>query len=155
MEDVGLDDIVNFLRENGVAYKYYEFTGGVRTVGEAAKKLGCSPSDIAKNIVFSVDGECIVVICRGDGKVSLKKLSSLLGREVRLASREEVFRATGYQVGGVPPFNHANKLRVLIDAKVLEKPEIITSGGSPNVLISLRTNDLIRLSGGEVADISE
>ncbi len=105
--------------------------------------------------MLSVDGEYIVVVCRGDGKISLKKLSSLLKRDARLASREEVVETTGYQVGGVPPFNHANKLKILIDSKILEKSEITTSGGSPIILISMRTTDLISLSGGEVVDVSE
>lgn len=152
---MGPIDVINFLNKNGIKYSYYELQGGARTVEEAAKNLGCTPSEIAKNIVFKTDDEFIVVICRGDRKVSMKKLTTFMNRKAKLANPEEVFQITGYQIGGVPPFNHSKKLRVLIDTKLLEKSEIITSGGSPHVLISLKTSDLIMLSEGKVVDVSE
>ena len=153
----GKEAVVRFLREAGVAFEVYELQGDqAATVESAARSIGVDPSTIVKNVVFTSGDEAVVVLCSGDRSVDRSRLSAALGKKLRLASRDEVLRLTGFVAGGVPPFGHRGeaKVRVVADRSVLRFEEVVTSAGSPNSLLKIRTEDLLRLSGAEVLDVS-
>lgn len=146
---------MEFLSKRGVEFTLYQLKGEeAATVESAARSIGCDPSVIVKNVVFVSNNSAIVVLCSGDRSVDKTKLSHVIGARVRIASREEVMSMTGYVVGGVPPFNHRTGVRVIADSSILRYDEVVTSGGSPDTLIKLRTSDLLMLSGASVHDIS-
>ncbi len=150
--------MLKILREAGVKFEVYELEGDqAATVESAARSIGVDPSIVVKNVVFTSGDEAVVVLCSGDKSVDRSKLSAALGRNVRLASREEVLRLTGFPAGGVPPFGHRGEVgvRVVADRSVLRFEEVVTSAGSPSSLIRIRTEDLLRLSGAEVLDVSK
>ncbi|MCS7126916.1 MAG: YbaK/EbsC family protein [Thaumarchaeota archaeon] len=150
------ETIAEFLRRNGVSFQLYRLSGSeAATVESAARSIGCDPAMIVKNVVFVGSVGPVVVLCSGDRSVDRSKLSQVLGERVRLATREEVERLTGYAAGGVPPFCHREGVRVLADTGVTRFEEVVTSGGSSDTLIRLRTDDLIRLSGAAVHDVSK
>src|SRR5215210_1763673 len=78
-----------------------------RTVHEAAVAVGCEDGEIAKSLVFIADGDPVVVVASGSHRVDTDLVAELLDvAEVRQASAEEVRAATGFPIGGVPPFGH-------------------------------------------------
>ena len=90
-----------------------------RTVKDAAVAVGCQESEIAKAIVFVADGDPIVCVASGRHRIDTDKLADALDvAEVRQAAAEEVRAATGFAIGGVPPFGH--DLPVLFDEALLE-----------------------------------
>ena len=64
-----------------------------------------------------------------------------------------VREATGYPIGGVPPFGHATPLRVFIDPDLLQWPEVWAAAGTWNDVFPIEPNELVRVSGGEVVDL--
>ncbi|MDW8041422.1 MAG: YbaK/EbsC family protein [Nitrososphaerota archaeon] len=146
---------MEFLKQRGVEFTLYRLKGDeAATVESAARSVGCDPSMIVKNVVFVAGESAVVVLCSGDRSVDRSKLSEALGTNFRLASREEVHRLTGYVAGGVPPFNHRANIRVIADRGLLRFEEVVTSGGSTDTLIRLRTDDLLRLSGAKVLEVA-
>jgi prolyl-tRNA editing enzyme YbaK/EbsC (Cys-tRNA(Pro) deacylase) len=65
---------------------------------------------------------------------------------VRRASGDEVRQATGFAIGGVPPFGHASRLPVLIDERLFAHDEVWAAGGLPDAVF--------RSSPGALADAS-
>ena len=101
-----------------------------RTVGDAAKAVGCQEAEIAKSIVFIADGDPIVCIASGEHRIDTDKLADGLDvAEVRQASADEVRAATGFAIGGVPPFGH--DLPVVFDEALLRHERVWAAAGRP------------------------
>jgi hypothetical protein len=65
-----------------------------------------------------------------------------------------VRQATGYAIGGIPPLGHATPMPVLVDRKLTEFDIVYAAGGTPNALFPIAPADLVRASGGTVADVA-
>ena len=88
------------------------------TAQEAAAAVGCDEAQIAKSLVFVADGDPVLCIASGAHRVDTDRLADVLDvAEVRQATPDEVRAATGFPVGGVPPFGH--DLPVVVDEALL------------------------------------
>ena len=61
--------------------------------------------------------------------------------------------ATGYPIGGVPPFGHSTQLRVFVDPDLLQYDEVWAAAGTWNDVFPIAPDDLFRASGAVVADL--
>jgi prolyl-tRNA editing enzyme YbaK/EbsC (Cys-tRNA(Pro) deacylase) len=133
-----------------------EFEAGTRTSAEAAAAVGCSVAEIAKSLIFkAADGRPVLVIASGANRVDENKVRALLGQRIERADADFVRAATGYAIGGVPPIGHATAPIVVIDASLQRFARVWAAGGTPNAVFSLTPADLIRLTGGRVADVAK
>jgi len=66
-------------------------------------------------------------------RLSLEKLSRIIGKKLRLARAREVEKATEYPVGAVPPVGHG--LKTYVDRGVLNVETVIGGGGSTHSLL--------------------
>ena len=126
-----------------------------RTSQQAADAVGVGVGQIAKSLVFAVDGAPVMVIASGINRVDERKLAALAGGKVRRADADMVKRATGYTIGGVPPFGHETALRIWIDEDLLRHDLIYAAGGVPECVFPLTPDDLLKATGGSVADVKE
>ena len=60
--------------------------------------------------------------------------------EVRQAQADEVRAATGFAIGGVPPFGH--ELPVLFDEELLNHERVWAAAGDPNSLFCVDPREL-------------
>ena len=88
-------------------------------VQEAAHAVGCEVGAIVKSLVFLADGEPLIALVSGPNRVDTALLGRELAAEVTMSDARKVKEATGYSIGGVPPFGHSSKLRTVIDADLL------------------------------------
>ena len=139
----------------GVPIEVVEFDESTRTVAEAAAAIGTSVAQIAKSLVFLAGEQPLLVITSGANRVSTEKLAALVGVPVRRADADAVRRATGFPVGGVPPLGHAAPLRILLDRDLLAFEEIWAAAGTPNSVFRIAPAALVRVTGGEPADVRE
>lgn len=122
------------------------------TVPEAARAVGCEASEIAKSIVFVSDGDPIVCVASGRHRVDVDKLAVALDcAEVRQAGPDEVRAATGFAVGGVPPFGH--DLPVLLDDALMRHERVWAAAGDPHCLFEVDPRELAARTGARVVDI--
>ncbi|MFW2340884.1 MAG: YbaK/EbsC family protein [Acidimicrobiia bacterium] len=147
--------ILDFAADHGVALSVEAFPEGTKTAQDAADAVGCEVAAIVKSLVFMVDEEPVMALVPGDLRLDERRLAAAAGGErTRRASLEEVRTATGYAAGGTPPFAHDQALRVFADRK-LDRLEILwAAGGTPSTVFPIRLEDLLRLSGGQWADVS-
>ena len=131
-----------------------EFSVSTKNSAMAAAALGCSVAEIAKSVVFRSRGAVVVVIS-GDKRVDTKRLSELAGSEVSFAAPEEVRAMTGYPIGGLPPFAHADGVRVCCDRSLSRFEWVWAAGGAPNVVFRISPAELVEKAGGATVDVAQ
>jgi prolyl-tRNA editing enzyme YbaK/EbsC (Cys-tRNA(Pro) deacylase) len=110
-------------------------------------------SEIAKSVVF-FGSRTVVVVLTGDRRVDIEKLRRLVGGNAKPGTANEVAMSTGYVIGGVPPFPHYPNVKVLLDRSILDHEMVWAAAGAPNAVLRIRSDDLVRLVGGDACDLS-
>jgi prolyl-tRNA editing enzyme YbaK/EbsC (Cys-tRNA(Pro) deacylase) len=126
-----------------------------RTSQQAADALGVRVEQIAKSLVFTVDGAPVMVVASGINRVDEAKLGRLAGGRVRRADADTVRRATGYAIGGVPPLGHDTPVPIWVDEDLLGLDLIYAAAGVPECVFPLTPDELVRATSGRVADVKE
>ena len=138
----------------GVTTVVIEYDVPARTSAEAATVLGCAVAQIAKSLVFrAASGRPVLVIASGVNRVDESKVAALVGEAIGKADAAFVRQATGYAIGGIPPLAHAQRLATLIDRDLLQHDTIYAAGGTPHAMFPMSPTDLVRVAGGDVADV--
>jgi prolyl-tRNA editing enzyme YbaK/EbsC (Cys-tRNA(Pro) deacylase) len=133
-----------------------EFPEGTRTAADAAAAIGCAVGQIASSLVFLADGEPVVVVTSGANRVSEAKLAAAVGAdEVSMADAERVRTATGWAIGGVPPFCHESSLPVRVDESLLEHEQVWAAAGTPRAVFPIAPGTLLELAAGRPTDVAE
>ena len=134
-----------------------ELPRSTRSAPEAAEAVGCDVAQIAKSLVFrgAATDEPLLVIASGANRVSEEKLSGLAGEPIRKADADFVRERTGFAIGGVAPVGHTKPPRTWIDRDLLEYESVWAAAGTPRALFSIRSEDLVKVTGATVADTSE
>ena len=132
------------------------YAEGTRTSQDAADQLGCDVAHIAKSIVFAGQEGAVIVITSGANRVDRKrKLKRAIGYKPGMAAPEYVLEATGYQIGGVPPFGHPRPVFVLLDEALMQYELVWGAGGTAQTVFPITPDELLRLSGATVADVKQ
>ncbi len=145
-----------FIDDQNIAAEIIHLPSTTLTVAEAAEVLGVSPDQIIKTVLFLADGEPVLAISCGVARIAWKQLADYLGvsrRRLKTGTAKQVQAITGYVVGAVPPFGHAEKLRTVVDTAVYDQSVIYGGGGETNALMRLEPAELRRVVGAETADI--
>lgn len=131
------------------------FPEGTKTAEDAARAIGCQVGQIVKSLVFIADGRPVLALASGSNRVDESKLAAAAEAvEVRRATPEEARAATGFAVGGTPPFGHAERVRAFCDEDLLTHREVWAAAGTPDSVFPLTPSDLVRVSGAFVVDIA-
>lgn len=146
--------VLAHLQAAGVPHELVAVTGTARTAVEAAAALGSPLDTIVKSLVCLADEEPVLALVPGDCVLSLDKLAGAAGaRRAKLAAGRIVKRATGYPVGGVAPFGHAQPLRVYGDLRIRRFHQVYCGAGSIFHMLRIGTRDLERLAGVTWTDL--
>ena len=135
----------------GVAVK--EFPEGTRTATDAARAVGCELGQIVKSLVFIAGGRPVVALVSGANRLDEHKLGKIAGEPVAKAAAEVARSATGYAIGGVPPFGHATEVPVYMDEDLLEYAVVWAAAGRPDSVFEIAPARLRDLSNATVVDI--
>ncbi len=133
-----------------------EMPDSTRTAAEAAAAIGCTVAQIAKSLVFrgARSGAPVLVIASGTNWVDPQRLAALIGEPVEKPDADYVRERTGFVIGGVPPLGHSEPIRTFIDRDLLAFGEIWAAAGTPRAVFCLTPDDLVSMTGGEVAEIA-
>ena len=139
---------------SGLQLEHRSYPEGTRTADDAAAAIGCEVAQIVKSLVFLVDGVAVVALVSGSNRLDEARLSAALGGgTVGRADADAVRAATGYAIGGVPPFGHATELRTVVDEDLLALPVVWAAAGTPVDVFPIDPQDLVRVTGGVVAPL--
>ena len=142
--------------ELGVEVVAREFPEGTRTAEDAARAIGCELVQIVKSLVFTLDGELVMALVAGTNRLDEAKLAAALGgTRVGRADAAAAKAATGFAIGGVPPFGHSSSLRTVVDEDLLELDEVWAAAGTPHHVFPIAPAELLRVAGGRAADLRQ
>ena len=135
-----------------MAPEILRFPDGTRTAAQAAAAVGCELGQIVKSLVFLCDGEAVLALTSGANRVDRAQLGTVLGGTITRADADGVRDATGYAIGGTPPFGHTRPLRAVVDRALLTYDTVWAAAGTPDTVFELTPDELVRASRAEVAD---
>jgi prolyl-tRNA editing enzyme YbaK/EbsC (Cys-tRNA(Pro) deacylase) len=148
------DRLAERARQLGLRLQVQRLGASTRTVKDAAVAIGCQEAEIAKSIVFVADGDPIVCVASGRHRIDTDKLADALDvAEVRQAAADEVRAATGFAIGGVPPFGH--DLPILFDISLLEHERVWAAAGDPHSLFEVDPRELVRCVEARVVAVGD
>lgn len=131
-----------------------QFPEDTRTAAQAAAALKCELGQIIKSLVFKCEEQPVLALTAGDRQVDTEKLGALCGGTIGKADAKIVREATGFAIGGVPPFGHASQLSCWIDQNIYRYEMAWGAAGTPDTVFAIQTADLVRLSGGQRAEFT-
>lgn len=140
----------------GLDLQVVELPGSTRTAVEAAAAVGCDVGQIVKSLVFKAkrSEKPVLVIASGANRVDERRVEALLGEPLGKADADFVRQHTGFVIGGVPPVGHSEKLETYIDRDLQQYDQIWAAAGTPHAVFRLSPADLVRITGGTVAEIA-
>jgi prolyl-tRNA editing enzyme YbaK/EbsC (Cys-tRNA(Pro) deacylase) len=147
LKELGLDDLNARVRR---------FPEATRTAAEAAEAIGCELSQICKSLIFAADGVPVLVLMDGASRVDVELVRGELGAGKVTRARADVVReTTGYAIGGVPPFGHLTRTRVLADRSLLAHDVVWAAAGTPYSVFPMEPKDLVAHAGATLVDVRE
>lgn len=140
----------------GIEPQVRRFPEGTKTAVDAAMAIGCDVAQIVKSLVFVAGERPVLALVSGINRVDLDKLARALGTDgARRADGDEAREATGFAIGGVPPFGHARPVTVVVDRDLMAHERLWAAAGMPDAVFAITPEDLLRVSGGTVTDLAE
>lgn len=141
----------------GDQFRVVEFEESTKTSADAAAAIGCTVAQIAKSILLKTvkEQKPVLVIASGTNRVDEKKVAAIVGEKVKSADAAYVLANAGVAPGGTAPVGHLVRPITVIDQDLKQYAEIWAAGGTANAVFRLTFDDLIRLTGGTVADVAK
>ncbi len=142
----------NVLREHGIDAAVREFPKATRTALQAAEAVDCEVDQIVKSLVFrSGDtGRPLLILTSGANRVNETALGSRISVTLAKADAAYVREATGYAIGGVPPFGHLNRIETYVDEELTRFDVVWAAAGTPNAIFPLAPKQLLAATRGKL-----
>jgi len=155
MADASLD-LADFILERDLAAEIVAPGAHMPTVDAAAAAMGVAPEQIFKSILFQAgDGRCVLVVACGNERVDPTRVEAATGlTRLKLAKPGVVLAVTGYPAGGTPPIGHREVFPVVMDTRVAAQQWGYAGGGRPELLVKIRSADIVRLTGATVIGVT-
>lgn len=148
--------VVQWGVEAGIAPDIHRFPEGTKTSQDAATAVGAELGEIAKSILFDVDGKPVLAICSGDRRISEAKLAHHLdARRARIAPLDRVREVTGFVAGGTPSIGLPEAIKVVADRELARYRWVWSAGGTPETVYPVALDRLIGASGARWADVAD
>jgi Cys-tRNA(Pro) deacylase len=148
--------VADAARTLGLSVEVVEFEETTRTAQDAAHAIGCQVAQIVKSLLFIVDGQPVMALVSGVNRLDERKLAALRGvgrKQVERADADTAKAATGFSIGGVPPFGHTSRLPVYVDEDLTHFDVVWAAAGTPFAVFAIAPEELVRASQATVADL--
>ncbi len=136
----------------GLDVTVVEMPDSTRTAEEAAAACGCGVGEIAKSLVFRgrTTGTPMLLLVSGVNRVDEQAVAASLGEALVRPRADDVRTLTGFAIGGIPPFGHANPLSVFVDEDLLAYDRVWAAAGTPRAVFAVDPRRLTEAVGGRV-----
>lgn len=136
----------------GLDIRVVELPASARTAEEAAAACGCAVAEIVKSLVFrgATSGKPVLLLVAGSNRVDEARVAGPIGEALERMPGKEVREATGFAIGGIPPFGHATPLAVFIDEDLLAHERVWAAAGTPHAVFAVAPRALAEAVGARV-----
>lgn len=146
------------LDARGIDYqlKEYEVDEDDLSAGTLAAKINQHIEQIFKTLVLRGDKTGVfIVVVPGNAEVDLKKAARISGnKNAAMVLQKELLPLTGYIRGGCSPLGMKKPYPVYIHESCLLFGFIYISAGQRGLQLRLNPEDLIRVSGAAIGDVT-
>ncbi|MGH9187941.1 MAG: YbaK/EbsC family protein [Acidimicrobiales bacterium] len=155
-----VDAVIGAAAERGLTIEPREFPEGTRTADDAARAIGVEAGQIVKSLVFTVSGAVVMALVSGANRLDERLLARAVdgvggdAARVERADADLVKTATGFPIGGVPPFGHPAVLRTFVDEDLLAYDVVWAAAGTPRHVFPIAPDDLARITAGAIAKLA-
>lgn len=140
--------------DRGLDIEMRRFPDGTKTAADAAAAIGVEVGQIVKSLVFAVDGQVVMALVSGANQLDEAKLAAAAGGAAcARVDADTVREATGYPIGGVPPFGHATALPIFVDPDLLGYDEVWAAGGTWHDVFGIEPKRLVEATDGTVVEL--
>ena len=151
-----IDRFLEAARGAGVHPEVRRFPEGTKTAEAAARAVGCDIGQIVKSLVFMADGTPLLALTSGANRADPERLAGLMGASaVRRADPEEARSATGFGIGGTPPFGHPRPVAIFMDRDLLAYDEVWAAAGTPDAVFPISPARLLEVTRARVVDLKQ
>lgn len=136
----------------GLDIRVVELPDSARTAEEAAAACGCAVAEIVKSLVFrgATSGKPVLLLVAGSNRVDEAVVAGPIGEALERMPGKEVREATGFAIGGIPPFGHATPLAVFVDEDLLAHERVWAAAGTPHAVFAVAPRALAEAVGARV-----
>lgn len=124
------------------------------TAAAAAEAIGTTVGAIANSLVFTLDGEPVLVMTSGAHRVDTAWLGERLGGTIERASKDTVKDATGQTIGGVAPVGHPSPIRTFVDVALRQYEVLWAAAGHAHTVFPLSYRELVRITNGTEVEVA-
>jgi Cys-tRNA(Pro) deacylase len=137
---------IEYLEILNIPFELFIHTEKIKSLQDAAKQRGQSDDQVLRSILFrSKDHQFYMVVTTGTQQINWKILRNYLEtNRTSMATEEEVFKETGYQLGTVNPFGLKSDTKIFINKPCLNQNIISVGSGIRGVAIIMTINDLLK-----------
>jgi prolyl-tRNA editing enzyme YbaK/EbsC (Cys-tRNA(Pro) deacylase) len=142
-------------RALGLDIEIRALAASTRTAEEAAVACQCTVAQIVKSLVFrgAASGKPYLLLVSGANRVDEAGVASAIGEGLVRPDARFVREVTGYAIGGIPPFGHADPLTTFIDRDLLTHTRVFAAAGTPQSIFACDPERLAETTGARVIKI--
>lgn len=146
---------MRILERGKVEYKVHEYEGGALSGVEVAATMGEDADSVYKTLVtVGSPRKYYVFVIPVAAELDLKKAAKTAGeKSVEMLPQKELFPLTGYVHGGCSPLGMKKAFPTFFQQDA-EGKVIFVSGGKVGMQVEVACFDLLRLTGGKLADLT-
>jgi Ala-tRNA(Pro) deacylase len=146
--------LVDELDRAGVQYELLPHSRTESAAAEA-EALSVDPRDVAKTLVLTTPEGFVRAVLPATDRLDFRKVRELLGtKEIELATEEQMAEAyPEFEVGAVPPIAGSRGDRVLVDLGLGKREWVVFDAGGHEQSVRVRSDDLVRIAGAQLADL--
>lgn len=150
---------MRILEGQSIAYEPIEFPDTVHDAVEVAQIAGVPSENVYKTLVVEADErgfKPMLIMIASNATLDLKKVAKVIGaKKAHMAKHADAERMTGLKTGGISALALLNKgFDIYIDEWVQLLDFILVSAGQRGLNLRLLPDDLIRVTGAQVVDVS-
>ncbi|MEP1126134.1 MAG: YbaK/EbsC family protein [Ilumatobacter sp.] len=150
------DALIEQLDATGSEYEIVACDPALADTAQFCEAYGFSPDDSANTILVIGKSDPVVYaacIVLATTRLDVNKVvRNRLGvKKASFASGDDTVAITGMEIGGVTPFGLPSDLPIWVDARVMQRPQIILGGGSRDRKVHAAPTVLLAI-GAEIVD---
>jgi len=145
------------LVESGIWHRFLEKPNSTIHTADASQVTGIPLKRISKSLIATTgDGKYYSLIVPGDKKVDLKKAAQIIGvKNIQLVPFNNAHEISGYPPGGTPAIGYQKQIKVIIDEELAMQETFFCGGGSTQMLLELKSQDVIKKNKATIGNIQK
>ncbi|MBV4437741.1 YbaK/EbsC family protein [Clostridium tyrobutyricum] len=150
---MSVESVIKYFSDRNIENPVFKLNTSGATVEQAAETIHTQPKYIAKTLAFKLKNEDILIVVRGDFKVSNRKFKDFFGVKARMVDSDKVLNEIGHPIGGLCPFGLKNEIKIYVDISIKDFEYIYPAAGSKDYALKISPKQMQELVNAKWIDV--